>query len=96
LAPERELGGRAVARAQRDENDAVSGGAPAHVPVTSAGRKVTWQIEIAPYSRRLEKGKRYDLTSSARASAPGPIGLSTQKDSPDWRTYGFMAVETVF
>jgi hypothetical protein len=80
--------GGAQARLDRDARDTASGSGAAHITVVNAGQKTDWHVEFAQYKRHLDTGKRYDLTFSAKASAPRSLGLSTQKDAPDWRHYG--------
>jgi hypothetical protein len=82
--------GGAQARVERETRDTASGSGAAHITVVNAGQKVEWHVEFAQLKRRLEGGKRYDLTFQARASGPRTLGLSTQKDSPDWRNYGLL------
>jgi hypothetical protein len=77
----------AAATLERDFRDPARG-PTAHLTVTNAGQGVDWHIEFAQYKRSLEKGKRYDLIFQARADAARPLGLSAQKDSPDWNNYG--------
>ena len=47
-----------------------------------------WQIEFAQYNRPLVQNVGYDVTFWARSSVARFISVSSQKGSPDWRSYG--------
>ncbi|MBI4902196.1 MAG: carbohydrate binding domain-containing protein [Acidobacteria bacterium] len=77
----------ALATLTRD-NDAAEGGFSALVSITDAAQGVNWHIDFNQRDRSLRKGVSYDLTFWAKADAPRPVSLASQKGSPDWRNYG--------
>jgi len=71
----------------RDLDQSMEGEASVRVEV-AATSGVDWHVELAQYDRSLEQGTTYELIFWARADAPRPITLSSQKGSPDWDSYG--------
>ena len=76
-----------VATLSRETGGAAVGGACARIVVTATTSN-DWQIDFAQWNRSLVKGVVYDLSFRAKSSAPRTITLSSQKGSPDWRSYG--------
>jgi hypothetical protein len=66
---------------------APEGNAAARVDVTATCAD-DWRIELAQHNRSLVQGTSYDVSFWARSSVTRTIGLSSQKDSPNWDGYG--------
>lgn len=77
--------GPAQATATRD-TDAAEGSYSARIDVTVPS--LDWHVEFSQRDLRLTKGKSYDLSFWAKASAPRPLGLSTQEQAAPWTNYG--------
>ncbi len=54
----------------------------------ATGSADAWRIDVAQWDRPLVAGVNYEVRFRARASAPRPIGVASQKGAPDWRSYG--------
>lgn len=78
----------AQATFSRDTSTSAEGQASVRVDVGNAGQKVDWHIDLHQYSRSLTKGTSYTLSFQAKADAPRTMGVSSSKQSPDWRSYG--------
>ena len=76
-----------TATVTRVTDAAAAGGASARISVTATAG-ADWRIEFAEYNRALVAGQNYEVVFWAKATAPRPITLSTQKGSADWRSYG--------
>lgn len=80
------IGGGAQATLRRDPADAAEGQYAARVDITATA--LNWQVDFHQMNRSLVQGKSYDLKFWAKADAPRKVALSSQKGSPDWRSYG--------
>jgi uncharacterized protein (TIGR03437 family) len=78
----------AAAVISRDTGEKAAGTASARVTIQSAGQGIDWHVDFNQPNRSLVRGKRYDLTFWAKAGEARTITLSSQKGSPDWRSYG--------
>ncbi|MBI4873540.1 MAG: carbohydrate binding domain-containing protein [Acidobacteria bacterium] len=84
----------AAATLARDATEAAEGTASARITITNAGNGTNWHIDFSQRGRSLTAGQSYDLEFWAKAGAPRPISLSSQKGSPDWRNYGLTGTVT--
>lgn len=66
--------------------DAVEGAYSARIDITATG--LNWHVDFNQRDRPLEKGVAYELSFWAKADTARTISLSSQKGSPDWRSYG--------
>lgn len=84
-----------AATAARDSSEAMDGRASALITITSAGQRTDWHVDFAQRNLSLVGGVRYDLSFWAKADVTRPMGLASQKGSPDWRNYGLSRTVTL-
>jgi len=68
------------------------GSKSARIDISNAGDSTDWKILFSQSSISVVQGTSYDLTFSARASAPWEVGLVLQKGATDWHGYGLSRV----
>ncbi len=80
-----------AATLSRDTNSAALGLACARIVIT-ATTSTDWHVDFAQWNRLLVKDVVYDLSFRAKSSVPRRLTLSSQKGSPDWRSYGLSQI----
>jgi hypothetical protein len=80
-------GAGCAASLARDLRAAADGSASARITI-SATSGSDWHIELNQRDIALAEGAAYELTFRAKADAPRPTTVSTQKQAPDWDNYG--------
>ena len=76
-----------VASLAQDLRTAADGSASARITV-SATAGADWHVELSQRDIALTRGIAYELTFKAKADAPRPITVATQKQAADWENFG--------
>ena len=78
----------AAATVAADAAEHSAGAKSARVDISNAGDKTDWKVLLSQSALSVTQGQTYDLTFSARATAPWQLGVNLQKGADDWRNYG--------